>query len=368
MQVVILTIVIVFLTISTRMADADDRSPFNRPGLDNFLRESFRWTTGRPVLRAAPSDGEEWISVKDPSLVRYKGQWHLFCTVRGRKRSHAIIYLSFPEWSQAEKAMRHVLHFHEGYFSTPQVFYFSPHRKWYLICQASHDSWEPQYQPAYSTSANIADPNSWTPLTPLFGKKPNNIKAWLDFWVICDEEKAYLFFTSLDGKMWRAQTSLSDFPLQWSEPIVALHGDVFEASHTYRLKGLGTYLTVIEAQRGYSLYGRMLRKALSLIDMKHDHGWRYYKAYVADSLEGSWKPLADGKGKVFASIKNVRQKEEHWTDSISHGELIRAGYDETLEVDPADLKFLFQGVTDGERKGEIYGEIPWRLGILTPEN
>jgi hypothetical protein len=319
------------------------------------------------VVQAAPVDGEKWVSVKDPSLLRYKGHWHLFCTVRGHKRSHAIVYLSFPEWRQADKAKRYILKCHEGYFSTPQVFYFSPHRKWYMICQASHDSWEPLYQAAYSTSANIADPNSWARLKPLFGRKPANVKFWLDFWIICDEEKAYLFFTSLDGKMWRAQTSLADFPLKWSEPIVAFQGDIFEASHTYRIKGLGAYLTVIEAQRGYSLYGRMVRKALSFIDVKHGHGWRYYKAYVADSLEGSWNPLAGGKDKAFASMKNVRQKEEHWTDLISHGELIRAGYDEKLEVDLTNLRFLFQGVTDRERKGKKYGEIPWRLGILEPE-
>src|SRR5262249_8119076 len=56
----------------------------------------------------------------------------------------------------------------------------------------------------------------------------------------------------------------------------------------------------------------------------------------------------------------------HWTDSFSHGELIRAGHDETLEVDPDNLRFLFQGVSDEAREGKKYGEIPWRLGILEP--
>jgi len=54
----------------------------------------------------------------------------------------------------------------------------------------------------------------------------------------------------------------------------------------------------------------------------------------------------------------------HWTDSFSHGELIRDGYDETLEVAPADLRFLFQGVTDEAMAGKPYGQIPWRLGLL----
>jgi len=44
--------------------------------------------------------------------------------------------------------------------------------------------------------------------------------------------------------------------------------------------------------------------------------------------------------------------------------LIRAGSDERLEVDPANLRFLFQGVTDEAQSGRKYGEIPWKLGIL----
>jgi len=42
---------------------------------------------------------------------------------------------------------------------------------------------------------------------------------------------------------------------------------------------------------------------------------------------------------------------------------LRSGEDERLEVDPAHLRFLFQGVTEEEYHHK-YGEIPWRLGIL----
>jgi hypothetical protein len=53
-------------------------------------------------------------------------------------------------------------------------------------------------------------------------------------------------------------------------------------------------------------------------------------------------------------------------DSVSHGELIRAGTDQLLEVDPEHLRFLFQGVSDDEKAGKSYGQIPWKLGILEP--
>jgi hypothetical protein len=69
---------------------------------------------------------------------------------------------------------------------------------------------------------------------------------------------------------------------------------------------------------------------------------------------------------TFASMANTRPIGERWTDSISHGELIRSGYDERLCVDPANLRFLFQGVSNRERAGKPYGQIPWRLGTLKP--
>ena len=307
---------------------------------------NFKWIASPPVLEPMEIDGENWISVKDPSIVRYKGKWHLFCTVRGTKRTHAIIYLTFTKWSQAKTATQQVLKCHPGYFCAPQVFYFTPHKKWYMICQASDDSWDPKYGPAYSTTSDITKPDSWSKLTPFFKRKPANINAWLDFWVICDDTKAYLFFTSLNGKMWRAETSLKNFPTGWSAPVLALQGDVFEASHTYRLKNQNKYLTIIEAQNG--------------------HGWRYYKAYLADRLNGDWMPLAAEKDKSFASMLNVKHPSERWTDVISHGELLRSGHDEKLLVDPENLRFLFQGVTNSGRAGKAYGQIPWKLGILKP--
>jgi hypothetical protein len=189
----------------------------------------------------------------------------------------------------------------------------------------------------------MAAPGSWSKPTLLFAKQPGNVKGWIDFWVICDETRAHLFFTSNDGNMWRAETKLAEFPNGWTEPSVVLRADIFEASHTYRLKGLEKFLTIIEAQNGSR---------------------RYYKAYLADRLDGEWKPLAATREKPFAAPMNVRDTGHHWTDSFSHGELLRAGYDEKLEVDPATLRFLFQGVSDDQMRGKKYGEIPWKLGIL----
>ena len=36
----------------------------------------------------------------------------------------------------------------------------------------------------------------------------------------------------------------------------------------------------------------------------------------------------------------------------------------STEVDPAQVRFLFQGASDSEYRGNGCGAIPWRLGIL----
>lgn len=336
-------LILLILLSTTGAAQTILQNPVGNAGL---LTGKFQWTTGRAVLKAVKTGGEDWISVKDPSIVRYRDFWHLFCTVRGRKRSHAVVYLSFDEFNNADKAEQQVLSCHKGYFCAPQVFYFSPQKKWYLICQASDESWQGKYQAAYSTTTDISDPNSWAELKPL-GAKQANGNSGLDFWIICDDTKAYLFFTTLDGNMWREETALDNFPDGWSQPSLAIQADIFEASHIYRLKNENLYLTVVEAQGG--------------------HGWRYFKAYLAESLDGKWRPLAAEKDNAFASMKNVHQTEKRWTDSISHGELLRAGFNQRLEVNAENMRFLFQGVTDQDRQGKNYGQIPWRLGILKPQ-
>lgn len=321
--------------------------------VEEVFAGKFRWKVGQPLLGINPrglprSPDNPWVAVKDPSIVRYEGRWHLFCSLRKQKGGQGRIRigsLSFADWKEAPTAQWHLLKLSEDYHGAPQVFYFTPHQKWYLVYQAADRSRDIAYGPCYSTTDDLTDAGSWSLPSPFYALKPDHVPGWLDFWVICDETKAHLFFTSLNGQMWRADTALEDFPVGWTRPEVVLEGDVFEASHTYLLGGLGKYLTVIEAQAGSR---------------------RYQKAYLADRLDGEWTPLAATLQNPFASPVNVRTKGPHWTDSFSHGELIRTGYDQTLQVDPDNLRFLFQGVSDQDRRGKKYGAIPWRLGLLEP--
>lgn len=318
---------------------------------ENVLNGQFQWRVGEPLLsvdadRLPASAEHPWIAVKDPSIVRYEGKWHLFCTLRKEKQGKGRIrigYLSFADWAEAKSADWSVLTLTDDYHGAPQIFYFAPQEKWYLIYQATDPSRDLKYGPCFSTNDDITNPDGWTLPEPLYVPKPGT-KAGLDYWVICDDTKAHLFFTSLNGQMWRAETSLAGFPGRgWSDPVVALQADIFEASHTYRLKGMNKYLTIVEAQN---------KKR------------RYFKAFIADSLDGKWSPLAATRQQPMVSPMNVVNQSESWATSYSHGELLRTGNNQFLEVAPERLRLFFQGADDREYQSGGYGDIPWRLGLL----
>lgn len=310
----------------------------------------FRWRVSEPLLSVQtarlPKSKEEWIAVKDPSIVRHGDRWHLFCTLRKNKTGSGRIrigYVSFDDWKNATRSNWSVLELTDGYHGAPQIFWFAPQEKWYLIYQAEDASRGLKYGPCFSTNSDLAKPEQWTKPVPLY-VVPEGKKAGLDFWVICDAKKAHLFFTSLNGKMWRAETLLSDFPNKgWSEPKVVLKADIYEASHTYALRGQNRFLTVVEAQGNQR---------------------RYFKAFVADSLDGEWKPLAATRNQPLVAPLNVTNQKNSWATSYSHGEFIRTGHDQLLEIDPAKLELLFQGASDEGYRNKSYGQIPWQLGLL----
>ncbi|MGJ3241847.1 MAG: non-reducing end alpha-L-arabinofuranosidase family hydrolase [Opitutales bacterium] len=309
---------------------------------DDEVPLSFTWKTGQPIIDPQAFGNDDWIALKDPSIVRHQGRYHLFGTLRGKTRSHALAYTSFADFDEAEKSRPVVLPNHDGYAAAPQVFYFAPHEKWYLICQAAKDEWGPRGQAAYATTDDISDPDSWTPLNPL-GIQRTDDRYNLDFWVICDSATAYVFFTSDNGKLWRTETAKSAFPAGWSRPVVAYQGDVFEAGHVYRAKGVDLYFTLIEARR--------------------NGDQRYFKVLYADELDGSWRTLPGNSNGFYAAAEQVKQIDGKWMDYVSHGEILRETNDETLT---ADLKadFIFQGISHQERMGKAYGQVPWKLGLL----
>lgn len=304
------------------------------------------WEYSSPLIWAEKRDVEPSRAQKDPTVVFHDGHWHVFMTVKLPNRS-AIEYCKFDNWQNAQSAKRTLLPISDSdYFCAAQVFYFRPHNQWYLVYQmgvaGSKKMWV-----AFSTTSDIADPLSWTKAKAMLdgGKSDPRTVGGLDFWIICDDSTAYLFFTSLNGKMWRMQTDIESFPNGFDHCQIALTGPIFEASHTYKIRGRDQYLTLIEQK-----------------------GRRHYKAYVADQLSGQWKPLADTEANPFAGFHNIRPMDgaTTWTDNVSHGELIRHSNDERLIIDPDNLQFLFQGMLQSDKNKMGYGQFNWRLGLLTP--
>jgi hypothetical protein len=305
------------------------------------------WEYSAPLIAPEPREENRSRAQKDPTVVHHEGRWHVFMTVK-LPTGTGIEHASFSRWEEANAAPRTILRVTDGhpYHAAPQVFYFTPHAMWYLIYQLAVPGRDKMWV-AYSTTRDINDPTSWTRAQPALDGSSEDPRpeGGLDYWVICDDQRAYLFFTALNGKLWRMWTSLGEFPRGFRDPQVALRAEIFEASHTYAVAGTGGYLTIVE----------------------QDHQ-RYYKAYVADRLDGEWTPLADSEERPFAGWKNVRPAPgvARWVDNVSHGELIRTGVDQRMQIDPERLRFLFQGLLESEKSGQSYGGFPWRIGILTP--
>ena len=159
--------------VSTFAADGAERTaaqPDRQRSIDDLLAGRFKWSASPVLVSPAMRPDDPCHAIKDPSVVRHGDRWHLFCTIRSQKRTHQIEYLSFDDWKNANTTQRHVLKLSDGYFCAPQVFYFTPHQKWYLICQVSDDSRKPSLQPAWSTASRIDAPDSWSKPTLLFSE------------------------------------------------------------------------------------------------------------------------------------------------------------------------------------------------------
>ena len=226
------------------------------------------WEYTAPLISPEKREANRSRAQKDPSVVYHDGKWHVFMTVKLPGRS-AIEYCSFEKWEDANRSQRTLLGVSDSdYYCAPQVFYFEPHAKWYLIYQMGVAGAK-YMSVAYSTTATLSAPESWTRAKPILdgGEDDPRKVGGLDYWIICDDRCAYLFLTSLNGKMWRLCTNLEDFPRGFDHWDLALEAKIFEASHTYRIKGTSNFLTIVE-----------------------ENGRRYYKAYWSDRLDGQWRP------------------------------------------------------------------------------
>lgn len=319
------------------------------PASEVVIKPPFHWVTTGPILSVQPDPSRQMVSIKDPSIVRYNDRWHIYATYATHAGAWGMLYTSFADWKDAAAAPQFYMERNpnlRGYHCAPQVFYFEPQKLWYLVYQSQH--------PTFSTNADLSKPEDWTAPVSFFEGTPKSVvEGWLDYWIICDDTHAYLFFTDDHGRFYRSRTALADFPKGFDEPVVVLQEkvarDLFEGGATYRIKGTTQYLTLIEAG--------------------NEEWKRYYKAFIADSLDGEWRPLAAEWGNSFADFTRVRTEDGStpWSQDISHGELIRDGYDQTMTIDPANLTLLYQGLPTGYARDLTYVQLPWQLSLLRRE-
>jgi len=304
----------------------------------------LQWKSTGVLIKPVSDPNHTIVSVKDPTVVRWNGLWHIYATVYSTSaRTWNMVYLSFKDWSDAPNAKLYFMDQNpnlKGYHCAPSLFYFRAHKRWYLVFQSQ--------QPQYCTTDDISRPQTWTKPQNFFGGQPASMpRLPIDYHVIADDTHAYLFFTGDDGRFYRSRTRIEDFPKGMSNPEIAIQdrrSNLFEASITYKIKGTNTYLTLIEA----------LSPA------------RYYRAWTSDRLDGQWTPVPDANTweKPFAGINNVTFEDgvTPWTRDISHGELIRDRYDETMTIDPNNLQLLYQGRDPAS--GGRYELLPYQLGLL----
>jgi len=313
------------------------------------LPAELRWTGGGPVVGPKPDASHRITGLKDPTVVRHGGRWHVFATTTSAA-GFGLVYLSFTDWSAAGSATPYYLDrsaIGGGYRAAPQVFWFAPQKLWYLVYQNGNA--------AYSTNPDIGNPGGWSAPRTFFGGTPAIIDRnkgadgyWVDQWVICDDGSCYLFSSDENGHLYRSRTSRAQFPQGMSQPVIALQepdkNDLFEGSNVYRIAGTGRYLLLVDATPG---------------------GRHYFRSWTSASLTGPWTPLAGTPDRPFAGTANVTLTGGAWTQDVGHGELLRAGEDQTLTIDPCGLRFLYSATPTGVTGP--FNELPWRLGLLTQQ-
>ncbi|MFF8394916.1 non-reducing end alpha-L-arabinofuranosidase family hydrolase [Streptomyces sp. NPDC016172] len=315
------------------------------------LPSTFRWSSSG-VLAGPKPDAQhpDALAIKDFSVVRHNNQWLTFATTASPS-GWGLVQFNFGDWSQAASAPQTYLDtspMGPGYRAAPQVFYFAPQNLWYMVYQTG--------PPAYSTSTNPADPRSWSAPRLFMSEEPQIVKdnkgdgTWIDFWVICDTTDCHLFFSDDNGHIYRARTGLSNFPNGFGSTQMVMSdtkNNLFEATNVYKVSGSNQYL--------------LLQEAIS-----NTSGRRYFRSFTSTSLTGSWTPLAATENEPFASRNNVTFPGGAWTQDISHGEMVRAGNDQTLTINPCRLQYVYQGIDPNA--GGDYIRLPWRMGLLTQTN
>lgn len=164
-------------------------------------------------------------------------------------------------------------------------------------------------------------------------------KKWIDFWVMADDKNVYLFYTEAHSGVVVHSTSVNDFPNGWGKSK-NIFDNVHEAVHIYKVKD---------------------KKEFHMIYELSTNGIRSFGLAKANKLDANWKKVKDD----YATGNQLQYSNDTkvWTEMVSHGEVIRSGYDEKMEYDPNNCRWLIQGILKNELSDD-YPSLPWKLGLI----
>ena len=137
-----------------------------KASLPHELRIELKWSSYWPKRR--------WLRPcwdQRPVHHQVDGVYHVFASTAKESGYHlGVVFLSFPDFNEANSAIFHYLDqtlIETGYRAAPEVFYFGPHKLWYLVYQNGNA--------AYCTNSDISNPAGWSAPKNFFSSMPSII-------------------------------------------------------------------------------------------------------------------------------------------------------------------------------------------------
>jgi hypothetical protein len=293
----------------------------------------YNWTSTAPL---ALPELPQAKNLMEFAHINYKGKHVVYGTYQDNVSWRSLAFEPFSDWSEMATANQTRLPI-SGVAAAPQIFYFRPKNIWILAYQWGQNPFE------YRTSSDPSNLNGWSEPKPLWrGTIPQTSMGAVDPHLISDGQNMHLFFGAGKGAVYRVSMPIEKFPgdfgVSWEVVLQDKQTNVFDGIQVYRVKGQDKYLMLVNAM------GVTTR--------------RYSRSLTAPSLDGPWTPHAATEANPFASVLNSNAT---WSLEVNQGRLLRSTNDETMTVDPCDLKLLFQGRVPSSE----FSLLAWRPALLT---